>query len=159
MRAAAHSPFARLHTRLDRLHWVGPLLLRLVFGYFWLETGWAKLHNLAFFAGRFVDWGIPFPHFSAALSAGTECAGGALIMLGLATRLTMLLMIFNMLVALAVVVVPGISTLDEFVELDEVLYVAVFVWLLLAGPGAASLDALIARRRGADPGAAVVAAR
>ena len=133
---------------LSQYDWLGPLLLRLVFGWFWLETGWAKLHNLEFFSQRFVEWGIPWPALSAAVCAGTEFVGGALIMLGLATRLTMLPMIFNMLVALAVVVLPGISTLDEFVELDEVLYVAVFVWLLFAGPGRASLDHLIARRAG-----------
>ena len=131
---------------LSRFEWLGPLLLRLVFGYFWLETGWAKLNNLAFFTERFVEWGIPWPALSAAVCAGTEFVGGALIMLGLATRLTMLPMIFNMLVALAVVVLPGISTLDEFVELDEVLYVAVLFWLLMAGPGKASLDQLIAAR-------------
>lgn len=139
-----------LHARtlafLDDHAWIGPLLLRLVFGYFWLETGWAKLHNLAFFTERFIEWGIPWPALSAAVCAGTEFIGGVLMMLGLATRLTMLPMIFNMLVALAVVVLPGVSTLDEFVELDEVLYVAVFVWLLVAGPGQASLDHLIARR-------------
>jgi putative oxidoreductase len=143
---------APLHDRvlafLNGHGWIGPLLLRLVFGYFWLETGWAKLNNLAFFTERFVEWGIPWPALSATVCAGTEFVGGALIMLGLATRLTMLPMIFNMLVALAVVVLPGISTLDEFVELDEVLYVAVFVWLLFAGPGRASLDHLIARRAG-----------
>ena len=49
---------------------------------------------------------------------------------------------------------PGISTLDEFVELDEVLYVAVLFWLLLAGPGKASLDHLIVRRFGLAPAAA-----
>ncbi len=131
---------------LQRIDWLGPLLVRLVFGYFWAETGWAKLHNLELFTGRFMEWGIPFPAFSAALCAGTEFIGGVLILFGLATRLTMIPMIINMLVALVVVVLPGISTLDEFVELDEVLYVAVFVWLLTAGPGRASLDHLIARR-------------
>lgn len=138
--------YARTLALLDDHAWIGPLLLRLVFGYFWLETGWAKLHNLAFFTERFIEWGIPWPTLSAAVCAGTEFIGGVLMMLGLATRLTMLPMIFNMLVALAVVVLPGVSTLDELVELDEVLYVAVFVWLLVAGPGRASLDHLIARR-------------
>ena len=141
---------APLHDRvlafLNGHGWIGPLLLRLVFGYFWLETGWAKLNNLAFFTERFVEWGIPWPALSAAVCAGTEFVGGALIMLGLATRLTMLPMIFNMLVALAVVVLPGISTFNEFVELDEVLYVLVLFWLLMAGPGKASLDHLIATR-------------
>jgi putative oxidoreductase len=140
----------RLHASalswLARIDWLGPLLVRLVFGYFWLETGWAKLHNLDLFTARFVDWGIPFPAFSAALCAGTECIGGLLMVLGLATRLTMVPMIVNMLVALVVVVLPGISTLDAFVELDEVLYVAVLAWLLIAGPGRASVDHVVARR-------------
>ena len=132
--------------KLSRHEWLGPLLLRLTFGWFWLETGWAKLHNLEFFAGRFVEWGIPWPMLSATVSGATDLIGGALLIIGLGTRLAAIPMIVNMLVALAVVVLPGISTLDEFVELDEVLYVAVFVWLLVAGPGRASLDHLIARR-------------
>eukprot|EP00456_Euglypha_rotunda_P031937 TRINITY_DN24798_c0_g1_i4.p2 TRINITY_DN24798_c0_g1~~TRINITY_DN24798_c0_g1_i4.p2 ORF type:complete len:161 (-),score=39.73 TRINITY_DN24798_c0_g1_i4:210-692(-) len=132
----------RLSQRLD---WLAPLAVRLVFGYFWGETGWAKLHNLDAFAGRFAEWGIPFPEFSALSCAVVEFGGGLLMMLGLATRLTMVAMIVNMLVALIVVVLPGISTLDEFVELDEVLYLLVFLWLLIAGPGRASLDAWVLR--------------
>lgn len=132
--------------RLTQYEWLGPLLLRLVFGWFWLETGWAKLHNLDFFSQRFVEWGIPFPMFSATLSGATDLVGGALLILGLGTRLVAIPMIVNMLVALAVVVLPTISTFNEFVELDEVLYVAVLFWLLMAGPGKASLDHLLARR-------------
>ena len=132
--------------RLTQYEWLGPLLLRLVFGWFWLETGWAKLHNLDFFSQRFVEWGIPFPMFSATLSGATDLVGGALLILGLGTRFVAIPMIVNMLVALAVVVLPTISTFNEFVELDEVLYVAVLFWLLMAGPGKASLDHLIARR-------------
>lgn len=135
--------FLRIAASLD---WLAPLLIRLVFGYFWLETGWAKMHNLEGFAARFVDWGIPFPAFSAALSAWVEFIGGALMILGLATRLTMIPMIINMLVAMALVVLPPIATLAEFVELDETLYVLVFFWLLMAGPGRVSVDQLIARR-------------
>ena len=144
--------FARsLPAWLSQQQWFAQLLLRLVFGYFWLETGWAKLHNLEFFSQRFVEWGIPLPTFSATLSGATDLVGGALLMLGLGTRIATIPMIVNMLVALAVVVLPGISTTDEFVELDEVLYVAVLFWLLLAGPGKASLDHLLARRGGLVP--------
>ena len=131
---------------LSQYDWLGPLLLRLVFGWFWLETGWAKLHNLEFFSQRFVEWGIPLPMLSATASGAVDLIGGALLILGLGTRLVTVPMIVNMLVALAVVVLPGISTFNEFVELDEVLYVAVLFWLLMAGPGKASLDHLIARR-------------
>ena len=134
--------------RLTQYEWLGPLLLRLVFGWFWLETGWAKLHNLEFFSQRFVEWGIPFPMLSATASGAVDLIGGVLLILGLGTRLIAIPMIVNMLVALAVVVLPGISTLDEFVELDEVLYVCVLFWLLVAVPGKASLDHWIARRAG-----------
>ena len=133
---------------LHRHAWLGPLPLRLVFGWFWLETGWAKLHNLEFFSQRFVEWGIPFPLLSATASGTVDLVGGVLLILGLGTRLIAIPMIVNMLVALAVVVLPTISTFNEFVELDEVLYVCVLFWLLMAGPGKASLDHLIARRIG-----------
>ena len=140
---------------LTRAEWLGPLVLRLVFGYFWAETGWAKLHNLGGFTARFVDWGIPLPAFSATLSAGVEFVGGVLLMLGLLTRITAAAMAFNMVVAIAFVVIKNVGGIDDFVELDEVLYVAVFFWLVMAGPGKASLDAWLARRwRG--PGAIVI---
>ncbi len=141
-------PFAGIDATLRKYAWLGPLLLRLVFGWFWLETGWAKLHNLEFFAGRFVEWGIPWPMLSATVSGATDLIGGALLIVGLGTRLAAIPMIVNMLVALAVVVLPTITTFNEFVELDEVLYVCVLFWLLVAGPGKASLDHWIARRAG-----------
>lgn len=137
--------------KLRQYEWLGPLLLRLVFGWFWLETGWAKLHNLAFFSQRFVEWGIPLPQLSATASGAVDLIGGALLILGLGTRLIAIPMIVNMLVALAVVVLPTISTFNEFVELDEVLYVCVLFWLLMAGPGKASLDRLVARLCGRTP--------
>jgi putative oxidoreductase len=129
-----------------RWDWLAPLAMRLFFGYFWLETGWAKLHNLEGFASRFGSWGIPFPEFSAALSAGTEFVGGALLMLGLMTRPTALIMAFNMLVALLVVAIKPLETFVEFFEIDEPLYILIFVYLAMQGAGAVSLDALIARK-------------
>ena len=63
------------------LDWLAPLLIRLYFGYFWAETGWGKIHNLNAFAQRFVGWGVPYPHISAALSGYTEWIGGILLML------------------------------------------------------------------------------
>ncbi|HEY0179374.1 MAG TPA: DoxX family protein [Dokdonella sp.] len=134
--------------RLVRVDWLAPLVVRVVFGYFWFETGWAKLHDLDGFTARFVDWGMPFPAFSAALSAGTELVGGALIVLGLLTRLVAIPMIVNMIVAIALVVIKNVGGVDDFVELDEVVYILIFAWLLIAGPGRASLDALLARRLG-----------
>jgi len=135
---------------LDRWTDIGPLVVRIVFGYFWFETGLAKIQNLDGFANRFVEWGIPFPHFNAALSAWTELIGGALIFLGLFTRLTAVPMIINMIVAIALVVIKNVGSIDDFVELDEVVYILIFFWLLMAGPGRYSLDQLLARALGIE---------
>ncbi|RUL74829.1 DoxX family protein [Dyella choica] len=124
---------------------LGPLVIRLVFGYFWLETGIGKVQNLDGFTQRFIGWGIPHPAFNAALSAWTELVGGLLLMLGLFTRLVSIPMIINMLVALALVVSSRLMGLDDYVEADEVLYITIFFWLLIAGPGKFSLDTLVAR--------------
>ena len=135
---------------LDRWTDVGPLVVRIVFGYFWFETGLAKVQNLDGFTNRFVEWGIPFPHFNAALSAWTELIGGALIFLGLFTRLTAVPMIINMIVAIALVVIKNVGSIDDFVELDEVVYILIFFWLLMAGPGRYSLDHPLARALGIE---------
>jgi putative oxidoreductase len=128
-----------------RIQWLGPLVVRLFFGYFWAETGWAKLHNLDGATQRFVDWGIPNAAFNASLSAGTEFVGGVLLMLGLFTRLTSAAMLFNMIVAIALVAIKNVQTFDDFVELDECTYILIFFWFIIAGPGKASLDTLINR--------------
>lgn len=138
-----------------RFEWAGPLLMRLFFGYFWLETGWAKLQNLAGFIERFIGWGIPLPAFSATVSAWTELLGGGLIMLGLFTRLTSIPMIINMVVAIAIVAIKEVHTFNEFVELSELLYILIFIWLMVAGPGPVSLDAWLARVFGAKKSAVV----
>jgi putative oxidoreductase len=135
---------------LDRWADAGPLVVRIVFGYFWFETGLAKIQNLDGFADRFVEWGVPFPHFNAGLSAWTEMIGGAFIFLGLFTRLTAVPMIVNMIVAIALVVIKNVGSIDDFVELDEVVYILIFFWLLMAGPGRYSLDHLLARSLGIE---------
>ena len=131
-----------------RLEWLPPLLLRLFIGYFFFETGWGKIHHLDAFAARFAGWGIPYPHFNAVLSAYTELVGGALVVAGLLTRLVAIPLIINMLVAIVSVKMASVSSLNDFVELDEPLYLLSFFWLLIAGPGAASLDLLLARATG-----------
>jgi putative oxidoreductase len=128
---------------LNQLAWIPPLLVRLYVGYFFFETGWAKLHNLPAFVQRFQQWGIPYPAFNAALSAWTECLGGALTIAGLATRLVSVAMIINMTVAILSVKLKEVSSLSDFVELDEPLYALFYVWLGFTGAGAASLDYLI----------------
>src|SRR5437879_8973982 len=105
--------------RLTRAQWIPQLLMRLFVGYFFLESGWGKIHNLDSFTERFAGWGIPAPAFNAALSGWTEFLGGTLIVLGLFTRLVSIPMFINMLVATLAVKLKKVDGLDDFVELDE----------------------------------------
>jgi putative oxidoreductase len=131
--------------RLTEAQWVPQLLVRLFVGYFFLETGWGKIHNLDDFAERFAEWGIPAPAFNAPLSAWTEFLGGLLIVLGLFTRLASIPLFINMLVATLAVRLKKVGGLDDFVELDEPLYALTFLWLFFSGPGRVSLDHLLGR--------------
>ena len=135
----------RLRAGLERAAWLPPLLVRLFVGYFFFETGLGKIGNLGAFVERFQGWGIPFPQVSAAVSSYTELLGGALLVLGLFTRLVSIPLFVNMVVATLTVRLKKVTGLDEFVELDEPLYALFFLWLFISGPGAVSLDALATR--------------
>lgn len=131
--------------RLQRVSWLPVFLARLFVGYFFLETGWSKIHNLDAMTARFTQWGIPWPAFNAALSGYTEFVGGAFVLVGLCTRLMSIPMVINMVVAVIAVKMKDVANLNDFVELDEPLYALVFLWLFFAGPGPVSLDNLIVR--------------
>jgi putative oxidoreductase len=128
------------------LRWLPPLLIRLYVGYFFFETGWSKIHHLSDFTQRFVGWGIPHPALNAALSAYTECIGGALTIAGLATRLVSIPMMINMAVAVLTVKIKNVTGLDDFVELDEPLYALCYFWLMIAGAGRVSVDYFLKSR-------------
>jgi putative oxidoreductase len=117
--------------------------VRLFVGYFFLETGWGKIHNLQGMAERFADWGLPAPAFNAAFSGWTEFLGGLLVVLGLFTRLVSIPLFINMVVAMLAVKLKKVGGLDDFVELDEPLYALSFLWLFFSGPGWISLDHIL----------------
>src|SRR5271168_2892203 len=133
---------AELFDRLSGAWWIPALLMRLFVGYFFMETGWAKIHNLDAFTTRFAGWGIPYPGFNAALSAYTEFLGGGLTILGLGMRFVSIPMIINMIVAILTVKLKDVGGLSDFAELDEPLYALSFVWLFFSGAGWLSVDGL-----------------
>jgi putative oxidoreductase len=71
----------------------------------------------------------------------------------IAEALCALLLVIDMIVAVASNRIHSIQAtgvlawLDDFLYLPEVLYVIILVWLIFSGPGRFSLDALITRRR------------
>ena len=86
---------------------VPALLLRLILAPVMLQAGYNKLAHFEDTAAWFgnADWGLglPFPELMTALAGGTELVGGALLLLGLATRLVSIPLMFTMLVAIFLV--------------------------------------------------------
>jgi putative oxidoreductase len=128
-----------------------PLLLaiRLYWGFQFALTGWGKLHNLERVTGFFATLGIPFPHANAVFVAGIEFAGGILLILGLGSRLTGLLLTGDMAVAYLTAdraaLLAIFSDPPKFFGADPFTFLFASLLILIIGPGSASLDALIAR--------------
>ncbi|HLX17707.1 MAG TPA: DoxX family protein [Bradyrhizobium sp.] len=123
--------------------WAAPLIMRLIVGYVFMLTGWAKLNNLPQMIENFTEWGIPFPTILTPFASGVECFGGALLILGLFTRIPAAMLVVVMIVAIKVAKWGDVDSLETLLGLEEVTYLAAFLWLAIAGPGAASLDRLL----------------
>jgi putative oxidoreductase len=144
--ASIAKPLARLTHLTDRLHWVGPLTLRLVMGISFLVTGWTKLHNLDNLTSFFKTLGIPAAQIQAPMVATIEFVGGLLLLLGLGTRLAAALLTGVMAVALLTSIVPNADGLTAIISSIEAMYLAGFVYLATSGGGTASLDHIVWRR-------------
>ena len=128
--------------------WAGPLAMRLVVGYVFMKTGWAKLNNLPQMIQNFTEWGVWFPKIMTPFASGVECFGGVMLMLGLFTRIPAGMLVVVMLVAIRVAKWDDIDSLETLLGFEEVTYLAAFLWLAIAGPGAASLDRLLLNATG-----------
>ena len=126
--------------------WVGALQARLVVGYVFMLTGWAKLNNLHRMTELFAEWGIPFPEIMTPIASGIECFGGLFLMLGLFTRLSGGALAVVMAVAVVAAKLEDIDSLETLLGFEEAAYFAIFTWLAVSGAGKASLDYLITRK-------------
>jgi putative oxidoreductase len=120
--------------------WLGPLIMRLVVGYTFMLAGWGKLTNLSQVIPNFVEWGIPFPNILTPFVAGVECFGGAMLIAGLFTRIPAAMLAVVMVVAIKSAKWGDVDSLETLLGFEEATYFAAFLWLAIAGPGAASLD-------------------
>ena len=134
---------------LQQWQWIGMLLARLAVGLLFAISGGSKLFVRARreeMQKTLVAAHIPAPDISALIVSLLEFVFGALLVVGLLTRLCCLVLTANMIGALSTAILPGIKAesavgwLGEFLYLPEVLYVVILVWLFFSGPGRFSLD-------------------
>ena len=127
------------------LTWLAPLLARMTVGWVFLLSGWGKLNNLPQVTENFVGWGIPLPQILAPFVSGVEFFGGLFLLLGLLTRISAGALGITMVVAIASAKWADVDSLETLLGFDEFEYLALFLWLAIAGSGSVSIDALLER--------------
>lgn len=130
---------------LSRIEVLGPLVARLSVGVMFAQSGWGKLHGLDQVTEFFTSLGIPWPAEQALLVASVEFGCGILLAAGLFTRLACVPLIITMTVAIGTALWEQVGSVADLLALSEFTYIAVMLWVVLVGPGAASVDALLIR--------------
>jgi putative oxidoreductase len=130
--------------------WLQPMVLlvvRLYWGWQFFQAGWGKFKDLTKPTEYFSSLGIPFPMLNATIVATTECVGGLLLLVGLASRLASIPLTITMIVAYATAEREALQSIfsdtDKFLESAPFLFLFATVLVLAFGPGVFSLDYLI----------------
>ena len=130
-----------------------PLLaaIRLYWGWQFMQDGWGKLTHLDKVTQFFASLSLPAPGVAALLVALVELVGGTLFLLGLASRLTSLVLFINM--TMAYLSVPDdranffhiLSKPDDFYGASPYTYWFAALIILVFGPGLLSVDWVLGR--------------
>ena len=151
--AKAQHLYALFVTAASKLQSPLLLALRLFMGWQFFLTGKGKLMDLAKPTEFFRDLGIPFPAFNALLAGSTECFGGLLLLVGLASRLISMPLAFTMIVAYLTAdreaLLSIFSDPDKILTSPPLLFLVTSLIVLAFGPGVFSLDWLLAKKLGA----------
>jgi len=130
----------------QHLDWLAPLFARIVVGWVFLWSGWGKLTHLPLVTENFAGWGVPIPQVLAPFVSGVEFVGGIFLLLGLLTRISAGALGVVMIVAVRLAQWDQIDSLETLLGFDEVMYLALFLWLAIAGPGVIAIDRVLQQR-------------
>ena len=148
--AFLRNAYARATDSLNRLQ--SPLLLavRLYWGWQLCQDGWGKLTHIDKVTDYFTSLSLPAPHTTAIFVGAVELCGGALFLVGLATRFVSLVLFVNMTVAFLAAEKDAFFSLlsdpDKFQAASAYNDWFAALLILILGPGAFALDRLFARR-------------
>ena len=122
------------------LTWLAPLFARITVGWVFLWSGWGKLNDLPTVIENFVGWHIPAAHLLAPFVSGVEFFGGLFLLAGFMTRISAGALGITMIVAIRSARWADVDSLETLLGFDEFEYLALFLWLAIAGAGVLSVD-------------------
>src|ERR1700745_2837317 len=124
------------------------LLVRLYWGWQLAQSGWGKLHHLANVAEYFGTLNLPMPVQMAVFIASVEFFGGIFLALGLASRLTGLVLTVNLTMAYVLgdreALLSFFSDPDKFIAAAPFAFLIVSLIVLIFGAGRISVDTALA---------------
>ena len=136
--------FSKLNLFCNRLQSPLLLLIRLFWGGSFIVTGIGKLTHLGNVIDFFYSLGIPFAPFSALLTAFIEVGGGIFLVLGLASRLASIPLIFTMITAIATSEKEAVRMIfsdpQNFIHRDPFSFLFACLLIFVFGAGTISLD-------------------
>lgn len=125
------------------------LIVRLYWGWQFFLTGKGKLMNLDRTTGFFESIDIPLPKLNAIIAGTTECVGGLLLLVGLASRIISVPLTFVMLIAYVTADSEALKSIfsdpDKFLTAAPFQFLFACVIIFAFGPGTFSLDKLLKR--------------
>jgi len=128
------------------------LAIRLYWGIQSCFDGWGKLSHLDKVTDFFTSLNLPAPHMTALMVALIELGGGIFLSLGIASRLTSLVLFVNM--TMAYLSVPDdrvnfshiLTKPEDFYGASPYTYWFAALLILVLGPGLYAIDTLLKRR-------------
>jgi len=126
------------------------LIVRLYWGWQFMQTGWGKLGDLSKVTNYFTSLGLPAPALNAYFISGLEFAGGILLAIGLGSRAIAFLLAADMAVAYYVAdhdaLLSFFSDPDKFYAAAPFTFLVASLIILIFGPGRLALDTLVGSR-------------
>ena len=127
------------------------LLVRLYWGWQFAQSGWGRLHHLDNATSFFASLGLPAPYFTVICISLLEFIGGLLLIIGLGSRVTGLLLAGDMIGAYALADREALTSIltnpGKFYGADPYTFLFASLLIMIFGPGKYSVDYWIWKRR------------
>jgi putative oxidoreductase len=141
--------YARFSALASYLHSPFLLVVRLYWGWQFAQSGWGRLHHLSQATSFFASLNLPFPEATVIFISSLEFVGGILLIVGLASRLTGLLLACDMLVAYWTADRDALTAIfsnpGKFYGADPYTFLFAALIVLIFGAGLFSVDAWLSR--------------